>query len=288
MLGWATGDAGRWGTDYVARKKEIMSKKIKRFFSRNKKRKSIKTWPKEFNIGENEKPLLATMTGEPFQLARIHYDLSCKKTIECVFTEMKCMDFDQNLNRWVWNYHAEAKKIKFKSSYNDIPKQHRPIVIGSFYLPTEQHMYLDVNSFDRTVEAIKFFDKHISCKVARLSHVQVVNKLFEAVPGEIPSQNDFFDSDHPEKPDGKSSLDEIAADSSLSKSEKMVLAQKNMDENLRKPMKEIESIPLHFYEEGIDSFDGALKMRHVIAVEHWSGNPAFSFHDIFQKMFLGS
>ena len=126
-------DSGRWGADHVARKKGIMSKKIKRFFSRNKQRKSIKTWPKEFNIGEKERPLLATMTGEPFQLVRIHYDLSCKKTIEGVFVKMKCMDFDQNLNRWVWNFYAEAKKIKLKSSYNDIPKQHRPIVIGSFF-----------------------------------------------------------------------------------------------------------------------------------------------------------
>ena len=48
-----------------------------------------------------------------------------------------------------------------------------PIVMGSFYFPTEDRMYLDVNSIDRAMAAIEFFDKHLSRDAASLSHLQI-------------------------------------------------------------------------------------------------------------------
>jgi hypothetical protein len=62
-----------------------MSKILKRFFNRRKQQKPFTAWPKEFQIGENEKPLLATMTGEPFQLARIHYHIPSTEAIQRAF-----------------------------------------------------------------------------------------------------------------------------------------------------------------------------------------------------------
>jgi hypothetical protein len=264
-----------------------MSKKLKRFLNRRKQQKTYMAWPEEFQIGENEKPLLATMTGEPFQLARIHYDIQSVEAIQRAFSEMECMDFDATLNRWTWMYHAEAETIKFTVSFRDLAQGDNHLILGSLYLPTEHHMYLDVNSFDRTVAALKFFDKHIRRDIASLSHVQIVNTFFQAIPGQIPSQTDFFDRDNPEKPENNSRLDEIADNSTLTRSEKIALAQKEMDETLRNPMKEVESLPIHLYEDGIDAFDAALKMRHLIAGEHWRGNTAFTFLDVFQKMRLG-
>jgi hypothetical protein len=264
-----------------------MSKKLKRFLNRRKQQKPFTAWPKEFQIGDNDKPLLATMTGEPFQLSRIHYTISNAEALQRAFSEMKCMDFDTTLNRWTWMYHAEAEDIKFTVSFRDLAQGDNYLILGSFYLPTEHRMYLDVNSFDRTVEALKFFDKHIHRDIASLSHVQIVNTFFEAIPGRIPNWNDFFDRDNPEMPENTSRLDEIADDGSLSRSEKIALAQKEMDETLRKPMKEVESLSIHLYEDGIEAFDAALKTRHLIAGEHWRGNTAFTFLDVFQKMQLG-
>lgn len=264
-----------------------MSNKIKRAFGRKRPHSAAKKWPKAFNADENTRPLFVTMTGEPLQLARIHYDIIDRAEIERAFAALKCMDFDPSQPRWVWNYHAEAQKLKFDTSYDGIPRKHRPIVIGSFYFPTAQRMYLDVNSFDRAIAAIPFFDKHLSRKCAFLSHIQIVNKLFQAVPGIIPRQNDFFDPLSPERPDKISSFEEIAADKTHTQAEKLALAQREMDENLKKPIEEIESLRINFYEDGIESLKGALKMRGIIAFEHWQGNVTFSFFDIFKKIIPG-
>lgn len=148
-------------------------------------------------------------------------------------------------------------------------------------------MYVDVNSFDRAIAAIQFFDQHLSRDVALLSHIQIVNKFFQAVPGIIPSQDDYFDRFAPDKPDNMSRLEKMSADNTLSKNEKIALFQQEMDEDLRKPLMEVESLPLHFYEDGIEGLKGALKMRHMIAFEHWCGNVTFSYIDIFKKMFPG-
>jgi len=194
-----------------------MSNKIKRLIGLKKQRTT-----------EKKRPLLATMTGEPLQLARIHYDLLGEQEVERTFSRLKCMDFDPLQKRWTWNYHEEAKKLKFQSPYDAIPKEHRPIAIGSFYFRvTEQRMYLDVNSFDRAIAAIQFFDTHLNRDVASLSHIQVVNKFFEAVPGMIPRQNDYFDPGLPERPDDKSGFEELAADKTLKRNEDGVVSTKN-------------------------------------------------------------
>jgi hypothetical protein len=41
---------------------------------------------------------------------------------------------------------------------------------------------------------------------------------------------------------------------------------------------------IHFSEEGIQSFKTALKMRQIIAYQHWLGNTSYSMHDIIQEM----
>ncbi|MBA3006771.1 MAG: hypothetical protein KJ900_02900 [Proteobacteria bacterium] len=260
-----------------------MSNKLKRLLSRNKQHTPEKKWPQEFHIDENEKALLTTLTGEPLQLVRIHYDLLDKDAMEQTFSKLKCMAFDADRQRWVWHYDEEARKLKFQTPIKNLPKHVGSIVLGSFYLPTKDHLYLDVNSFDRAIEAIAFFDKHLSRTTASLSHIQIVNKFFTAIPDFVPSHDDFFAHFALEKPANTSSLDAIAADTTLSQHEKLERFQQEMDEHLKEPMKEIESFLIHCYEDGFEGLKGGLKMRHIIAFQHWQGNTDFSFFDIFQK-----
>ena len=265
-----------------------MSKKLKRLFSKNRKQKPSDSLAKGFHIDSDQKTLLMTMTNEPFQFARIHYNLLKKNELEKIFSKLKCIDYDPGNKRWVWLYYAEAKILKFKKSYNDIPQKFHPIVIGSFFMPTNDRMYLDVNSFDRAIIAIQFFDKFINRNILFLSHIQVVNKLFEAVPGIIPKPNEYFDSDCPNKPNENSPLDALVEDETLDQSKKQSLAFQYIEDEAKKPIEQVESLPVHFYEDGIEGLEGCLKMRHVIAYEHWRGNKNYSFNDLIQKMFSGS
>jgi hypothetical protein len=45
--------------------------------------------------------------------------------------------------------------------------------------------------------------------------------------------------------------------------------------------------PVHFYEDGIKSFETALRLRQMVAFEHWQGNTSFTFGDIVQKIIPG-
>lgn len=125
-------------------------------------------------------PPLYTSTGELFQLVRIYYQVFNQATVLGVFKKLRCIDFDSTQNRWVWLFEHEAKKVRLRRSYSQLPKEIRPVVIGSFTFRGEDQMLLDVRSVERATQAIEFFDKRINRHAAKVTNLRVVNKLFEA------------------------------------------------------------------------------------------------------------
>ena len=147
-------------------------------------------------------------------------------------------------------------------------------------------MYLDVNSFDRVVQAILFFDEFLNCDILFLSHIQVVNKLFDAIPGIVPKPREYFDSNVPNKPDGTyHSLEALIFDDSLDQNKKQSMVYEYMDNVSRQPIDQVESLAIHFYEDGIEHIDVLLKMRNIVAYEHWRGNKDFTLKDVFNQMY---
>lgn len=100
-----------------------MSKKLFRKLSRAKKTKLFK------NLDPST--LLMTITEEIFQPARIYYDVYDHVALQNIFRDLKCMDYDEQKGRWVWNYTDEAKKIRFKRSWSELPKETHPLVIST-------------------------------------------------------------------------------------------------------------------------------------------------------------
>ncbi len=49
-------------------------------------------------------------------------------------------------------------------------------------------------------------------------------------------------------------------------------------------MPEIERLPVHYYEDGIQGFSTALKLRQIVAVQHWLGNPGYTLFDALQAV----
>ena len=131
-------------------------------------------------VKKEPEPLSVTMTGEPYQPARLYYQVQQKNAVLGRFKRLRCIDFDETRNRWVWLYTEEAKNIKFSKSYREIPKQYRPIVLCSFTFKGDQELRLDVRSFKRVTEAILFFDQKINRRLAKLTKIKIVNKLFPA------------------------------------------------------------------------------------------------------------
>src|SRR2546430_16930027 len=83
-------------------------------------------------VKDGEKKLLMTMTGEIHQPVRLYYQVFDQAAVLKTFAKLRCLDDDQDNQRWVWLYHGEAKKLKFHTSYSAIPRKMRPIVLGAF------------------------------------------------------------------------------------------------------------------------------------------------------------
>ena len=106
---------------------------------------------------DSGKPLLMTMTGEIHQPVRLYYEVSDQADVLKVFATLRCVAFDRKQKRWIWLYQHEAKPLAFKTSYDAVPRQKRPIILGTFLFPHDDVMCLDVRSWERAAKAIVFF-----------------------------------------------------------------------------------------------------------------------------------
>jgi len=206
----------------------------------------------------DDRILQTTLTGEVAQPIRLYYHLVDKKRVVRSFKHLHCMDFDRANNRWVWLYSRESKVLNFKQSYSSVPKDAHPIVIGSFiFRRGDELLLLDLRSFDRAIEAIPFFDKYIGRTAAKITHAAVVNRLFDAKELFPPNLDVFFGNDA------------------------------MMETDTGKSMPKVEKFPVHFYEDGIDSIKATLRMRQMLAFEHWKGNTDYTLFDVIQSAISG-
>src|SRR3989442_12554308 len=110
---------------------------------------------------DSEKQLLMTMTGEIHQPVRLYYQVVDQAAVLKVFAKLRCLDEDQDNQRWVRLYHGEAKKLKVHTSYAAMPRKRRPIVVGAFRFTSGQDMTLDVRWCERATQAVVFFDRDL-------------------------------------------------------------------------------------------------------------------------------
>lgn len=69
--------------------------------------------------------------------------------------------------------------------------------------------------------------------------------------------------------------------SSIPKVQKAVLfGSGNMSD---KSVPEVEEFAVHFYEEGITSIETVLRMRQIMACEHWKGNTDCTLFDVIKR-----
>lgn len=231
-----------------------------------------------------EKRLICTLTGEPYQPARVYYDITNSNAVRRVFKKLSCMAFDREGQRWVWLYEFEAQKLRFANSHNQIPKDKRPVIIGYFIFRGEHQMILDLRSLDRVCKAIEFFDKRINRRIAKATHLRIVNRLFSAdehlgSQGVHPSLNEFFDREDIPCPSKEvmTRVENMArSNNNKDEAHKMAAINRFINELEHESLPEIEEIPINFYEEGIESLRFSLSMRQAEVLEHWKGNKNYS------------
>ena len=235
------------------------------------------------------KQLLMTMTGEIHQPIRLYYTVYDQKAVLHAFAKLRCMDDDQDNHRWVWLYHREAKKLTFHTSYSAIPRKMRPIVLGYFRFTSAEEMSLDVRSCERATQAVVFFDRYLKRSSAQVTHAAIVNRLFAYTTGGLPELEGFFAPDTITEIDGEAML--LRAAESLKTiqdpRQRMAMAFAMMEQQAKERLPDVEKFPVHFYEDGIMSLDNALRLRQIVAFEHWQGHTDYTLGDIIRKVSAG-
>jgi hypothetical protein len=227
-----------------------------------------------------DKTILGTITGELFQPVRLHYQVLDGKGLLKAFEKLRCVEHDPPRQRWVWKYADEAKSLEFKHSYAQLPKELHPIVLGSFFHRAEDQLLLDLRSCERAKLAIPFFDKHIPRSVARVTEAEIANKLYSTDNRQL-SPADLFDRQVTKSRDPEDELKRIAEAVANVRGlrARFNVALKAMMSAAEETLPEIERIPVHYYEDGMQGFELALRLRQIIAMQHFSGNTAFTLSD---------
>jgi hypothetical protein len=238
---------------------------------------------------DNEKQLLMTMTGEIHQPVRLYYEVSDQAAVLKTFTKLRCLDEDQDNHRWVWLYHGEAKKLKFHTSYAAIPRNMRPIVLGAFRFPPAQDMTLDVRSCERATHAVVFFDQYLKQSIARVTYAALVNHLFPATADGLPALEGLFAPDKITEIDGEKVLRQAAESLKTIQDpqQRMDMAFALIAQPAHAPLPEVEKFPVHFYTDGILSLENALRLRQIVAFEHWRGHTQCTLGEVIQKVSAG-
>ena len=237
----------------------------------------------------NAKQLLMTMTGEIHQPVRLYYTVFNQEAVLKAFAKLRCMDWDQDQARWVWLYHGEAKKLKFHTSYSAIPRKMRPIVLGSFRFTNAHEMSLDVRSWERATKAVAFFDTYLTRSIAQVTHAAIVNRLFPSTTDGLPELEGLFAPEkvtaiHPE-----AMLLRVTASLQTlhDPGQRRDMAFAMLEQQSKQPLPDVEKFPVHYYEDGITSLENALRLRQIVAFEHWRGNTDYTLGDIIRKVSAG-
>ena len=230
-----------------------------------------------------------TMTGEIHQPVRLYYQVFDQAAVLKTFTKLRCLDDDQDNQRWVWLYHGEAKKLKFHTSYAAIPRKMRPIVLGSFRFPSAQDLTLDVRSWERATHAVVFFDRYLQRSIARVTHAAIVNRLFPYTTDGLPALEGLFAPEQVTEIHGEAMLRRMAASLQTIQDpqQRMDRAFTLMEQQSHERLPEVEKFPVHFYEDGITSLENALRLRQIVAFEHWQGHTQCTLGGVIQKVSAG-
>jgi hypothetical protein len=237
---------------------------------------------------QSQRPLLATMTKEPFQPVRLYYRIPSRPVVLTALRSLECAVEDPVERCWQWLYHGETKSLRFASAgYEDVPRERRPIILGRIRFPKSGGMMVQTNSIERALQAAKFFALHMDSRVVA-TRCRVVNRCFaadEGPPDELMKHLDRnvavidprdAEAEMEEDFEGVRSIE----DAERAAAERM---EKQLKEGSDVPL--VEDFPLAPEEETPDfqHLTMTLNLRFVRAFEHWRGNTHLTLTAIIMR-----
>ena len=237
-----------------------------------------------------QRPLLATMTMEPFQPVRLYYRIPDRSVVVRGLRRLACMAEDPGEGCWQWLFHAEAASLRFGAGYEDVPEERRPIILGRIRFPESGGMTLQTNSIPRAIEGARFLGPRLGPRVIA-TRLRLVNRCFaadEGAPDELMKGLDrdvtvidprWAEADLKEALVGARSTEDVERAAANLLERKLASGEE---------VPEVEDFPLAPEEETPDFRELAttLQFRLVRAVEHWRGNTHLTLAAIIRNTVL--
>jgi tetratricopeptide (TPR) repeat protein len=231
---------------------------------------------------ESADQVAMTTTGELLQLIRLHYAVEDSDKLRALFASLRCLEYDTSQTRWVWLYTEEARTLPFKDR-----RAGTNVVLGECVFKGQTDVVLNLRSFERATNALVFFDHHIPRTVAHVIAMTVSNRLLSmAEVATLTSLDQYFDRAEVVVTDPASLLHDVEEMVARTPDlhERFALLDKYMTDRAQAPVPAMERLPVHYYEEGIRAVEALLRIRQVLAMQHWQGNTSYTYQDIVRDM----
>jgi len=230
-----------------------------------------------------KRQLLLTMTGEPLQPVRLYYAIPNKVAVTRILLGLRCVA-EAAHGLWLWHYADEATALKFSRAPQDLPEEVHPIILGCFRFPAKDKAVLEVRSFERAIEAARFFGPLFGPEVV-LSRLRVLNRLLEAPDNAsgLERIDKLLDQNVVTiDPAETEAAIEAAMAKCRSKEEKLRAYMAYAEERRMVDVPLVEDFPLAPEEETPDFQHLAmtLHLRSLRCFEHWNGNTHLTLADV--------
>jgi hypothetical protein len=244
----------------------------------------------EIKPSRMDRTLLATVSGEPFQMVRLFYTIPSKSFVTRILSKLRCIEEDREGGRWVWLYTAEAEGLTFGRPRAEIPAQFHPIVIGALRFPKKGTMTLELRSFERAIAAARFFAPLLGPRVVA-RRARVINRLFDAReaargPEEIERHMDRDVTVIDPRVTEERMQSYLAGARTQDEARRAFERYHEAERRERRDVPPVEDFPLAPEEETPDFTHLAmtLRLRSIRAIEHWNGNTHVILRDIVERL----
>jgi hypothetical protein len=240
------------------------------------------------SLDPSQRCLLATMTKEPFQPARLYYSIPSRAFVTSRLRGLRCMAEVPSERCWHWLFHAESAGLAIGAGYEVVPAERRPIILAWIRFPKSGGMTIQTNSFDRATAAARFFGPRLGPDVVAL-RVRVVNRCFAADEGTAEELMKRLDRDvtvvDPREGEAEHARD-FAGARTLEDAERAAAASLERRLKSKKDVPLVEDFPLAPEEETPEfrDLEMTLRLRFMRAWEHWKGNTDVTLTAIIMRM----
>jgi len=230
---------------------------------------------------------LWTKTGELYQPVRLYYAVLKLPKILKAFQKLHCLEGTAERNQWKWLYTAEARDLAFEKTPKYLSK---PITLGTISFQVADRMVLDVHSIERAFEAAAFFDRHLPRGSAKITHLSIVNRLFDAHETDHFTIEDRVDSAPLPTDPILATLERLDAVQTRKQTEreKQALIEGILQARTATLFPEVEHLTLHYSKRKLAQFWFLLGSRQYIAIQRWKGNLRYSLAAYLRDVLRGT